>query len=95
MGRLPSRSFLPAPPSRARRRRGIARRAGRRRHRRPPPRTRLGQVHGVPGLAGATPLGDGSGFFVGGVKAASNAVAEGDARAEDFKFFFNTLKWSV
>ena len=49
----------------------------------------------MPGLAGATPLGDGSGFFVGGVKAASNAVAEGDARAEDFKFFFNTLKWSV
>lgn len=43
-------------------------------------------------LPASRPLGN-SGLVVGGFQAALGLVAAGEARAKDFKFFFNYMTW--
>ncbi|KAG5181565.1 hypothetical protein JKP88DRAFT_320900, partial [Tribonema minus] len=50
-------------------------------------------IHMRGDLAGAQQIGD-SDLFVGGLQAAKEAVASGQAQASEFKFFFNFMRWS-
>lgn len=49
-------------------------------------------LHAIEDLEGASPVGN-SGLFVGGLAAAQERVATGVNKPEDFKFFFNYIKW--
>jgi len=55
-------------------------------------RSSLHLVHGIPGLKGSLEVV--SGVRVGGVDAAAEAVKEGRARAEDFKFLHGYCGWA-
>lgn len=50
-------------------------------------------LHAIDDLEGASPIG-GSGLYVGGLAAAQERVAAGLNQPEDFKFFFNYIKWA-
>ena len=49
-------------------------------------------VHPFGRLQGARPVGP-HGLFMGGLRAASEAVRQGAAPASNFKFFFNQCEW--